>query len=471
MTLSQQDLIQLHEATLLLLERVGVCVDCQEALDLLAQAGIRVDASTRRVFPRQEHVEAALATMPRGMTVFGTGGHPPVQLAGDHVSVMSGGGNLRVLNLAGEYESATWQHLRDFNRLLDALPNIHMCVNQVDPLDEPRDGFYRRLAAEMLLTCSKPICFQVGSAADVAAMLEMGVAIRGSLAELRRQPVFMIGLNSEPPLHISRDVTMALIAGCRAGIPCSVGCYAMMGITAPVTEAGSAVHINAIQLTTFILSQLVRAGAPVCYTSFSGSGDMRTLDPSIANPHATRLIRLASSLGRFYGLPVYGIALTDANAPDPQAACERAIQLQVSIDSGTNLIQGPTAHMDQMMLTSYVQAIIDNDIVGYVLAANQPVDISEEALALEATQEVVDDPALKDLKFSAHPHTVRHMRTVAWQPQVFNYQNFATWQRQGRRSVVDRATTIAREILDDHWPDPLPEAVVKEIRRIEAASL
>ena len=41
-----------------------------------------------------------------------------------------------------------------------------------------------------------------------------------------------------------------------------------------------------------------------------------------STPHALQLLRLAIAMGRFYGLPVYSNALTDARAPDPQAACE-----------------------------------------------------------------------------------------------------------------------------------------------------
>ena len=466
MQISQETLKQLHNATLALLERTGVCINSDEALKLCADSGIPVDFGTKRIHPRQEHIERALSTMPRSMTIHGWGHHPPVSLARDQISILSGGGNLRVLTLDGQYEPASWEYLRQFNRLLDALPNIHMCINQVDPVDDPREGFYRRLAAEMLVGCSKPICFQAASAADVTAMIEMGAAIRGSAQALRERPIFMLGLNSEPPLHISQDVAEALIAGCRAGLPCSMGCYVMMGVTSPVTVAGSAVHINAVQLAAFVLSQLVQPGAPVCYTSFSGSSDMRTLDTIAANPHATQLLRVAAALGGSYGLPVYGVALTDAKSPDPQAACERALQLQISIEAGANLIQGPTAHMDQLMLTSFVQAVIDNDIAGYVLAANGPLDIEADALALDASYEVITDVSLKDLKFSAHPHTAAHMRSFIWQPQAFYYGSFSRWQNAGSQSVVDRATAVARDILDFHLPETLAPEISREIQRL-----
>jgi trimethylamine--corrinoid protein Co-methyltransferase len=464
----ENDLKILHEATLTLLKRTGVEVDSPRALECLAGVGVRVDAASRRVYPEARHVEEALATVPRQMTIYGR--QPdrdrPVVLGGDHVNVVSGGGSVRVLTLDGRYEPATWEHLRQFNILLDALPNIHMHINQVDPVYQPGPGFYRRLAAEMLIGCTKPLCLQVGPVDDVRAMIEMGVASRGSLEALIEQPRFLVGWNSEPPLRISEAVTDAFMAACEAGLPVSMGNYSMMGITAPITVAGAVVQLNAVQMVSIILAQAVRRGTPICYVSFAGSADLRTLGENTSTPHALQLVRLGAELGRFYGLPVYSNALTDARGPDPQAACERAVQMQLCVEAGAHLIQGPTSHMDQMMLSSYVQAVIDNDIVGYVLAACRRPVVSAETLALDAGHDVATDPQYAALKFASHEHTVRHLRDEVWEPWAFDRDNFAAWDKGGRVSVVERAAAKAREILATHRPEPLPEGIADAIRRL-----
>ena len=150
----------LHEATLTLLERTGVRVGSGRALDLLAAHGVRVDFESRRVYPQEQHIRRALATVSRRMTVYGRGEERPVVLEGDNAYVPAGGGSLRVLTLDGHLEKSTWEHLRQFNVLLDALPNIHLCVNQVDPQDDEGDRFYVRLAAEMLIGMPKPCLLQ-----------------------------------------------------------------------------------------------------------------------------------------------------------------------------------------------------------------------------------------------------------------------------------------------------------------------
>jgi trimethylamine---corrinoid protein Co-methyltransferase len=466
----KDDLQTLHEATLTLLERTGVKVDSARALECLSGIGVRFDPKTMRVYPEARHIERALALAPRSLTVYGRRPERdrPAFLGGDQVSVMSGGGSLRVLTIDGQYVSPSWEHLRQFNVLLDCLPNIHMLINQVDPVDPAGPGFYRRLAAEMLAGCTKPVCLQAATASDVRAMIAMGEAIRGSRAALVEQPLFMIGLNAEPPLHISAGVADALLATCEAGLPVSMGNYVMMGVTAPVTVAGALVQLNAVQMVAIVLSQAVREGTPICYTSFSGSADLRTLDANTSTPHALQLLRLGIAMGRRYGLTIYSTALTDSREPDPQAACERAVQLQLCIEAGAHLIQGPTSHMDRMMLSSFVQAVIDNDIVGYVLEARRRPVVSADTLALEAGHEVALEPQYADFRFVSHEHTVRHLRDEVWEPWAFDRDNFSAWDRAGRESVVERAAAKAREILASHRPEPLQPGIA---HALGAASL
>ena len=455
-----------HQATLTLLERTGVRIGSDHALDLMAAHGVRVDFESRRVYPQEQNIQRALTTAPGCVRVYGHETGNPVVMEGDNAYVLAGGGSLRVLNLEGQLEASTWEHLRQFNVLLDALPNIHLCINQVDPQDDEGDGFYVRLAAEMLIGMPKPCLLQAFGASDVTAMLEMGIAIRGSRQALAERPVFMVAANAEPPLNISQHVADLLIAAFQAGLPSHLGNYNMMGITAPVTVAGAVVQINAVQMVALILSQIVRPGVALMYTVFSGDGNLRTLGPLTSSPRVLQQQRLAARVGHFYGLPVYGLAATDANMPDSQAACEIGVQLLMALETGCNLIQGPTSMMDSMMLSSFTQAVIDNDIVGYVLAARSEPEISAETLALEAMHEVATDPWLEDLKFAGHPHTVSHMRDDLWQPAAFAYDNVATGQRTDGRSVLERATAVAGDILHHHQPEPLPPEVANEIHSI-----
>jgi len=454
----------LHEATLRLLARVGVRVESAEARDLFADNGIRVDPLLERVYPRQEDVTAALATAPATFKVYGRRTHDPLVIGGDDIFILSGGASVRVLTLEGAYEAASWEHLRQFNLLLDALPNVHMLLNQVDP--QPScDGYYRRIAAEMLCSTPKPCCLQAGDAADVMAFVEMGAAVRGSREALAAKPVFITGSNAEPPLCLPAHAAEILMEASRSGIPCGVGDYVMLGVTAPITPAGALVQRNAVQLAALLLSQLSQPGAAFYYDASAGSANMRTLRPITADPAAARLLREATALGRSYRLPVCGLACTDAKAPDAQAATERTALLQTAMHAGAHLIQGPTSMMDGMMLSSFAQAVIDNDIAGYLLAARQPIAASMDMLALGAIREVAEDVSTREFKFAAHPHTAEHLHDTDWQPAVFSYE-----PARPQPSLLERAESVARAILLTHQLEPLPPKVEEAIRKLTTMS-
>jgi trimethylamine--corrinoid protein Co-methyltransferase len=388
-----------------------------------------------------------------------------------HVQVMSGGASVRVHTLDGQYADATWEHLRQFNILLDALPNIHVLLNQVDPPGAGGANYYRRIAAEMFLHSIKPFCLQAGGAADVEAFVEMAAVIRGSSAAVVRQPLFMTGANAEPPLVIPEYAAEIIMAAGAAGVPCGIGDYLMLGLTGPLTVAGALVQRNAVQLTALALSQFSHPGAPFYYVASSGALNMKTLEPRMANPAALQLLRASVQLGRSYRLPLCGLAITDARMPDGQAACERTATFLAALEGGAHIIQGPTSMMDQMMLSSFAQVVIDNDLAGYLLAARAAPGCSPDELALDTIHEVVNDSALGDFKFAAHPDTVARLQDQNWQPLVFDHGGFEAWQKVGRPALVARATAVAREMITRPAPGPLDSGAAAEIMRIAGAEV
>jgi trimethylamine--corrinoid protein Co-methyltransferase len=253
--MSPDDIAMLHDATLQLLERTGVYIGSEKAIDILEDNSVRVDRSDKRVFPGEKHIEKALSSAPKSFRLFGRYADNPLIFDGSNMYFLSGGASLRVLDLEGQYVPANRKHLKQFNILLDALPNINAMINQVDPQEFHGKNLYRLLAADMLIDTTKPICMQASNAIDVNTMVEMGAVIRGSKKTLVEKPLFFVGLNAEPPMSISGEISEAILACCDTEIPCSLGNYNMMGITAPRTIPGAVVQLNAVQLTAIILVQ------------------------------------------------------------------------------------------------------------------------------------------------------------------------------------------------------------------------
>jgi trimethylamine--corrinoid protein Co-methyltransferase len=88
--------------------------------------------------------------------------------------------------------------------------------------------------------------------------------------------------------------------------------------------------------------------------------------------------------------------------------------------------------------------------------------VNDETLATDVVKSV--GPAGN---FLAEPHTVEHFRKELWLPdQLWTRQSYDGWQAQGPTSFADRLTEHVNSILKTHTPQPLDEALSREIDRI-----
>jgi trimethylamine--corrinoid protein Co-methyltransferase len=51
-------------------------------------------------------------------------------------------------------------------------------------------------------------------------------------------------------------------------------------------------------------------------------------------------------------------------------------------------------------------------------------------------------------------------------PELIDRRGMEEWKASGSRDIYQRATEQARDILDTHQPEPLPDGVASQIRSI-----
>jgi len=123
----------LHQATLRLLERTGVFVDSSDALSVLAGRRRAGRPGQPASLSAGEGRRAGIAHGAQVLRVYGRGTGAAAGVRRDTDLFPVRGASLRVLELDGRLATANITHLHQFNRLLDALPFVHMLINQVDP--------------------------------------------------------------------------------------------------------------------------------------------------------------------------------------------------------------------------------------------------------------------------------------------------------------------------------------------------
>ena len=127
--------------------------------------------------------------------------------------------------------------------------------------------------------------------------------------------------------------------------------------------------------------------------------------------------------------------------------------------AGANLIYGP-GMLESGITFDFGQLVMDNEFARMIKHTINGFSINDESLAVNVIGEI--GPA-RD--FLMHAHTFRHMRSQSV-PELIDRKGMEEWKASGSKDIYLRATEEAKNILDNHQPEPLPEGVLEEIQSI-----
>lgn len=449
--LDEQDCQTLHDATLRVLERTGVLVQEPQALALLARAGAMVDGDLVRLPERL--VQWGLDRVPKSAVLYDRDGREAIRLQGRRVSFGPGSDCLMCHDhRTGRRRPAVLQDVRDTASVVDALPGLDFAMSLFTPSDVTAELCDRYQLQAMLEHTTKPIVYVTFD--DDQAHLDasaMGALVAGGERALSARPFLACYKNTLFPLVHNRSAVRTLIDLSAMGLPCIYSPVSTAGTVAPMTVAGATVVVNAGVLLGVVLSQLVREGASYIAIGWAGEAlDMRTLVDVFSWPDHRCVY---SSLLHWYGLPIWALGgTTEAKVPDQQAAAELALTLMADAVAGNHMVHD-IGFMDAADCGALTQLVLADDVVGWLRHFLAPVDLSDEALALDVIEEV--GPGGLFLK---HRHTRRHARE-RFAPRLFDRRSHRDWLVDGGRDALARAAERVEAILREHRPEPLPDDV------------
>ncbi len=129
--------------------------------------------------------------------------------------------------------------------------------------------------------------------------------------------------------------------------------------------------------------------------------------------------------------------------------------------AGANLIYGP-GMLESGITFDFGQLVMDNEFARMIKHTINGFSINDESLAVNVIAEI--GPA-RD--FLMHAHTFRHMHSQS-APELIDRKGMEEWKASGSKDIYLRATQEAKNILDNHQPEPLPEGVASQIKSIIA---
>ncbi len=456
--LNRQQCEAVHFASLEILRRTGVRVYHEEALAMLRETDAVVSDGNLVRLP-SGLVEWALARAPSRIALCRRGSDKvAVPLEGRNVNFGSGSDCPNYLDpRTGERRPFLTDDVIDAIRVVDALPELGFCMSMGIPTDMEGANVYRQQFALMIEYTVKPIVFVCDDRADCEAISAMAAAAAGGMESLRINPTLLLYSEPTTPLQHSTTATAKLLFMAEESLPVVHSPAPMMGGTAPVTLAGGLALGNAEVLSSLVMHQLKRPGAPFVYGQGLHHMDMKTTISVYGAPEFQLARVLVAEMGRFYGLPTWGYAgHSDSCVVDEQAAIDASFSVLVALLTGTNLVHD-VGYLEAGLTTSPEMIVLTAEVISIMRRFLDGVKLDGESLALEVIHQIGPGG-----DYLTAQHTLRHFGEL-WQPELMSRQRMDDWLGSGRQRLGERPREKTQAVLDTYEPEPLAANVKEEI--------
>jgi trimethylamine--corrinoid protein Co-methyltransferase len=461
--LSESDLGRLHAAALEVLRDPGARITRPEARDLLVRNGATLEGEDLVRIP-PELVEQALEAAPSHFTIFDRNGEPAMDLGAGNVYVGAGVTNLNYLDprdsSVGPY---TLEATAESALLADALPNIDFVATP--GVTRPSDDLPLHVVNQfeflaMVTSTTKPLMPLIAGGPELADIYDMAALVAGGPDALRERPFLVPYLNSVSPMLFNPETLDKLFVAVDRGMPVCCQAAPQVGATGPVTVAGTLVVSAAETLVGLVLAQLRRPGTPFVSGTVPFIMDMRFGTVTAGGPDGVRFMLAMGQLCRRWGLPLVGMSFGgDAKDADEQAALETAFYGFGTVLGGVDLVFDAGC-IEGGLLFSPELLVIADELVGMTRRAVEPIEVSDETIALEVIRSVGVGNV-----FLGEEHTLRHFREL-WSPRLLSWDGRLQWETAGAKTLRERARERVLHLWETHQVPALPEDVLDGMRAV-----
>ena len=304
--LTDDELEQIHLATLEVLENTGVFVEDPEALEIFQGAGAMVDPDKKIVKFSPYLVEEAIQSAPSKLFLAGRDPKKDVILESNRVGFTTFGEGVKVRDpYTGELRAPTKKDVGNAAKLADAMDEVDVYERAVGAHEVPQVVGQLHNAEASFNNTSKHLFMGPFDGYQLEKIVEMATAIAGSKEKLLERPLVTFITCPVSPLKLVQDTCEVIMGAARSGMAVNILSMAMSGGSSPVTLAGTLVNHNAEVLSGIVLSQLTRKGAKVIYGSSTTAMDLRLATASVGSPECAMISGAVARLARYYALPSF----------------------------------------------------------------------------------------------------------------------------------------------------------------------
>ena len=455
--LSDDQVQVIHDASMDVVEEVGVEFRCDDALALWRDAGAAVDGA--RVRLDREHLMALVGTAPSSYTMVARDPTHTVTVGDGKTIFTPSYGAPYVLGLDGTRRPGTLEDFKNFTKLNHLSPALHMSGGVVcEPMDVPVPKRPLYMTQNLLTYSSKPFMGAVTSKERAEDSLHMAGIVFGQ--DVVRDTTVMTCLaNGNTPLVWDKTMLDSVRVFAAANQATLFSPFVLGGASTPASTVGAVIQVNIEALTGVAFSQLGRAGAPALYGQWVSTVSMKTGAPQAGTPEVCHMNLLTAQMARHYGLPSRcSGSCSSSKMVDAQAGYEAARNMYGVLMAGTNFVLSTTGYLESAMCQSYAKWVLDSEQLEMMYRLGSGVSFDDLDEVLDTMREV--PPGGHHLGTA---HTLANFQTAFSMPEMMNSDNYEQWLADGALSAEDRATAKCRQLLEEYEEPALDDDVRAEL--------
>lgn len=442
---TEDDCRRAHEATLNVLNEVGVEVKHAPAIDMFRKLGVRVEDN--RVYLTEELVAEALESAPSRWELRG---RPPgtesLRLDVDHSYFGTGSDCLYFADPSCGRRRTRLQDIEDMALLCEQLEAIDFVMSMGLPEDVPLAVDDLASAAAMLKGTHKPLIVAAKNGEHAARVVEMAEAC----GEGRSVAIYAM---PSPPLMHDADALSKVMACAKLSVPLIYAPAPAAGAATPASIPATVIVGNAEVLSGLVVHQAVHAGAPFIYGAGYSALNMKTMVDCYAAPEHFLGNQLGCDLARYYDLPSFSYAaVSDAKVLDEQCAAEYGLTTILGALSGATLLHD-VGYLESGLQSSQDAIVLGAEIIGWARAFLRDVAPDDFNLALDEIAAV--GPGGSHL---SRAYTRERYREW-WVSSLFDQRPHGQWASAGAPRLHDILRRRTQELSEKDRPYQLDGSV------------
>jgi len=436
---SEDELESIHNASLTILEEMGMDFMHEEAREILKKAGADVRAGSERVRFDRNMILEAIKTCPSEFTLHARNPERNVHIGGKNLAFAQVASPPNASDMQGGRRAGNQRDFRNLVKLAQRYDVIHCSGGYpVEPVDLHASLRHLDCLSDIAKLTDKPFhAYSLGKERNEDG-LEIARIARGITKEqMDREPSLFSIINSSSPLRLDTPMLQGIMEMSSRNQIIILTPFTLAGAMAPVTIAGALAQQNAEALAGIAFTQLIRPGAPVVYGGFTSNVDMKTGAPAFGTPDSN---------------------VNAANTVDAQAAYESVFSLWALTQAGGNFIMHSAGWMEGGLTASFEKFILDCDLLQMVAEFLTPLDVSPAGLGLDAVREVGPGG-----HYFGTAHTLERFETAFYSPIISDWRNFETWEEAGKPTAYDKANSVWQKELAAYERPPMDKAIEEEL--------